>query len=239
MPETTPKPVTKNNQPMLKMKQLSEATGVAKSTILLYVKKGLLPAPVKTSPNMAYYHPICIDRVTFIKKIQSSHRLPLAAIKGLINEMDKGEDVSSLLELQSMLFGSKMEKLNRTELCRESGLSTSQLEFLCTRDLISPIENNTFDDKDLAVAKLFKICFNLNVNPDDLGFYPKFANEIVENEIRIREQYTKNLSFKENASLTLELTQLARGLRAYFIDRALQNQLIGFKGLKKIKTEAL
>jgi len=227
------KPVTKNNQPMLKMKQLTESTGVAKSTILLYVKKGLLPKPIKTSPNMAYYDPICIDRVIFIKKVQSSHRLPLAAIKGLIKEMDRGRDVSSLIALQSMLFGSKMEKLNKTDLCRESELTLSQLEFLCKKDLISPIEHNTFDDQDLAAAKLFKICFSLNVKPDDLNFYPKFAKKIVANEIRIREKYTTGLDFKENASLTLELTQLARGLRAYFIDRALQNQLISFKGLKK------
>ena len=221
MAEGTLKPVTKNNQPMLKMKQLSESTGVAKSTILLYVKKGLLPKPVKTSPNMAYYHPICIDRVAFIKKIQSSHRLPLAAIKGLIKEMDKGRDISPLLELQSMLFGSKMEQLDKTDLCRESGLTLTQLEVLCKNDLLSPIEKNFFDDQDLAAAKLFKICFNLNLNPEDLGFYPKFAKEIVKNEIKIREKYTKGLNFKENASLTLELTQLARGLRAYFIDRAL------------------
>ena len=157
MAEDTLKPVTKNNQPMLKMKQLSESTGVAKSTILLYVKKGLLPKPVKTSPNMAYYHPICIDRVAFIKKIQSSHRLPLAAIKGLIREMDKGRDISPLLELQSMLFGSKMEQLDKTAFCHESGLTPAQLEFLCKNDLLSPIEKNFFDDQDLAAAKLFKI----------------------------------------------------------------------------------
>ncbi len=233
MTKNKSKPVTKNNQPMLKMKQLSEATGVAKSTILLYVKKGLLPKPVKTSPNMAYYHPICIDRVGFIKKVQLSHRLPLAAIKGLIKEMDRGRDISSLLELQSMLFGSKMDQLNKTDFCRESGLKPAQLELLCKNNLLSPLENETFDDQDLAAAKLFRICFNLDLNLEDLRFYPKFATEIVKNEIRIREKYTKDLNFKENASLTLELTQLARGLRAYFIDRALQKQLIGFKGLKK------
>jgi hypothetical protein len=171
--------------------------------------------------------------------VQSSHRLPLAAIKGLIKEMDKGRDITPLLELQSMLFGSKMEQLDQTDLCQESGLTLSQLEFLCKKNLISSMENNIFDDQDLAAAKLFKNCFDLNLDPEDLGFYPKFAKEIVKHEIQIREKYTKDLNFKENASLTLELTQLARGLRAYFIDRALQNQLIGFKGLKQINTEAL
>ena len=54
---------------------------------------------------MAHYDPVCIERIAFIKKIQASHRLPLAAIKGLIREMDKGQDIAPQLELQSMLFG--------------------------------------------------------------------------------------------------------------------------------------
>jgi hypothetical protein len=112
------------------------------------------------------------------------------------------------------------------------------LKFLCRKKLIAPIEKNRFDDQDLAAARLFKNCFHLNLDPEDLDFYPRVAREIVKNEIVIREKYTKDLNFKENASLTLELTQLARGLRAYFIDRAMQNQLIGFKGLKN-NTEAL
>ncbi len=91
------RPRTGDNTPMLKMKELADATGVAKSTILLYVNKGLLPLPVKTSPNMAYYDPLCVDRIAFIKKVQSTHRLPLAAIKGLLKEMDKGRDVTPLL----------------------------------------------------------------------------------------------------------------------------------------------
>ena len=107
------------NPPLLKMKQLADATGVAKSTILLYVKKGLLPKPVKTSPNMAYYDPVCIERIVFIKKIQASHRLPLAAIKGLIREMDKGQDIAPLLELQSMLFGAAGKILDKKLFCKD------------------------------------------------------------------------------------------------------------------------
>ncbi len=59
----------------------------------------------------------------------------------------------------------------------------------------------------------------------------------MEAEIGLRETYTRDLGFRDNATLTLELTQMARGLRAYVIDRTLQKELIGFKGLKKNKKE--
>lgn len=233
MKEADPAPGTKNNPSLLKMKQLADATGVAKSTILLYVKKGLLPTPVKTSPNMAYYDPICIQRIAFIKKVQATHRLPLAAIKGLIREMDQGRDIAPLLELQSMLFGSAVEKMDKKSFCEATGLTGPQVTALCGLQLVAPLEENAFDDQDLAVARLLKECLDFGVAPEDLAFYPRIAKEIVDSEIRLRECYTKDLDFKENAGLTLELTRLARGLRAYIIDRTLINHLLEFKGLNK------
>ena len=45
------------------MNELTGATGVPKSTILYYIAQGLLPEPRKTSPNMAYYDPACVERL--------------------------------------------------------------------------------------------------------------------------------------------------------------------------------
>ncbi|MBA3010782.1 MAG: MerR family transcriptional regulator [Proteobacteria bacterium] len=227
-------PTPKNTQPLLKMKQLADATGVAKSTILLYVKKGLLPEPVKTSPNMAYYHPVCIDRIAFIKKVQTTHRLPLAAIKGLIREMDQGRDIAPLLELQTLLFGAAGEKMDKKHFCSAAGLTLSQVTALCRQKLLAPLEKECFDDQDLAVAKLLKECLDLGVDSRDLDFYPRAAKQIVDNEIRLREKYTQHLDFRANAGLTVELTRLARGLRPYIIDRTLTKSLLEFKGLNKI-----
>jgi len=220
---------------MLKMKELADATGVAKSTILLYVKEGLLPQPVKTSPNMAYYDPGCIDRIKFIKTIQSTHRLPLAAIKGLLKEMDKGRDVTPLLELQSTVFGSTSQKMDADAFSTAAGLTSDALSTLCGFDLIIPLEKGLFDSQDLALARNLKNCMDKGLKPEDLRFYPSFAKKIVDAEICLRDKYTRDLGFKENAMLTLELTQMARGLRAYVIDRTLQKELIRFKGLNKKK----
>ncbi|MCG8640256.1 MAG: MerR family transcriptional regulator [Desulfobacterales bacterium] len=229
------KPLTADNQPMLKMKQLVDMTGVAKSTILLYTRKGLLPRPVKTSPNMAYYHPDCINRIAFIKQVQARHRLPLAAIKGLIKEMEKGRDITALLELQSLLFGSGTEKLNTDQFCQSTGLTREQVETLCSLKLLTPLEPGRFDDQDQAVGLQLRHCMALGIDPGDLTFYPDLAQIIVEKEIRLRQDYTRHLNYKENAALTLEMTRLARGLRGYIIDRTLQKRLIEFKGLNPKK----
>ncbi len=232
MAGANPKPV-ESNQPMLKMKQLAAATGVPKSTILLYVSKGLLPKPVKTSPNMAYYDPVCIERIRFIKQAQARHRLPLAAIKGLIKELEKGRDIQPLLELQSLIFGASGKKMDKAAFCKAARLTEEQVDQLCRRRLLIATEDGVFDEQDLGIALLFEKGLALGLNMDDLLFYPDLAGQMVDREITLREKYTRGLTFRENAALTLELTSIARGLRAYVIDRTLQKELIGFKGLKK------
>lgn len=236
MGEPATRPESSGQTPMLKMKELAEATGVAKSTILLYVREGLLPQPVKTSPNMAYYDPACIDRISFIKQIQSTHRLPLAAIKGLLKEMDKGRDVAPLLELQSTVFGSSSEKMDAAAFADSAGLSRPELAQLISLNLLIPLESGLFDSQDLALARQLKSCTDKGLDPETLEFYPRFARQIVAAEIALRDRFTRDLEFEEDATLTLEMTQMARGLRAYVIDRTLQKELIRYKGLKKKNT---
>jgi DNA-binding transcriptional MerR regulator len=65
----------------LKMNALVESTGVRKSTILYYFRQGLLPEPVKTIPNMAYYDPASVERIRLIQQMQERHRLTLSEIK--------------------------------------------------------------------------------------------------------------------------------------------------------------
>ena len=230
-------PCTQDGVALLKMKELVEATGVAKSTILLYVNKGLLPQPLRTSPNVAYYHPSSVERVALIKQLQSIHRLPLAAIKGLLRAMDEGQDVTTLLKLQAFLFSSPdLEKLTRKGLARAAGISADQVDQLVAAGLLIPLEDGRFDQQDVAVARSLKRILEQGIDPQDLAFYPRLGREIVENELEMRKKYTEDLDFEQDAALTLELSQIVRGLRGYVIDRIMQRRLIAYKGLKN-KTE--
>ena len=55
---------------LLKISQLAEASGVSAGTIKHYLREGLLPEPVKTSRNMAYYPPEFVERIRTIKRLQ-------------------------------------------------------------------------------------------------------------------------------------------------------------------------
>ena len=226
------RPHTKNGRSFLKMKELVAATGVAKSTILLYVNTGLLSQPIRTQPNMAYYHPLCVERVGFIKQVQKRHRLPLKAIKGLIREMDRGRDVGALVELQADLFSHHGSQVGKPAFCRSTGLSELQVDALCRARLLVPMADGRFDAEDQAIGRLLKRGFDLGLSMEALAFYPAMADAIVDKEIELRSRHTAALTYEQDAALTLELTRMARSLRAYVIDRVMQQRLIAFKGLK-------
>src|SRR5690242_21350067 len=74
---------------LLKMSELSEASGVSAGSIKHYLREGLLPEPVKTSRNMAYYPPEFVDRIKLIKQLQEERYLPLKAIKEVLDAQER------------------------------------------------------------------------------------------------------------------------------------------------------
>ena len=49
---------------MLKMNDLVKLSQTPKSTVLYYVKEGLLPEPVKDKPNFHLYDEYCVELLT-------------------------------------------------------------------------------------------------------------------------------------------------------------------------------
>jgi DNA-binding transcriptional MerR regulator len=238
-PKATKRPSNDAGEPYLKMKELVAATGLTKATLLHYVNKGLLPEPVRTSPNMAYYPPLTVARAQFVRQVQQQHRLPLAAIKGLVRALDQGREVAPLVELQAALFGRQgSRRLARASYSRMTGLSEAQVEDLCRRQLLIPLEEEYFDDQDLALGRLLAKGLALGIDPESLAFYPRLAAEMVNHEMALRDRHTSAMEFEQDASVTLELTRMARSLRAYVIDRIMQRELIRYQGLKPARDNA-
>ena len=87
---------------MLRMGELAEASGVSAATIKHYLREGLLPEPVKTSRNMAYYPAEFVERIRLIKQLQEERYMPLRVIKDLLDE--DPERARALIELGDRLL---------------------------------------------------------------------------------------------------------------------------------------
>ena len=75
-------------QELLKISELAEQAEVPVATVRHYLREGLLPEPVKTSRNMAYYPPQFVARIRLIKQLQEERFMPLRVIRDLL---ERGE----------------------------------------------------------------------------------------------------------------------------------------------------
>jgi DNA-binding transcriptional MerR regulator len=107
---STPASEAQQNDGLLRMRELAEASGVPVPTIKHYLREGLLPEPVKTSRNMAYYPPEFVDRIKLIKRLQEERYLPLKAIKDVLDTRERSR--TSAAEVRKR-YGVPKEVLDR------------------------------------------------------------------------------------------------------------------------------
>lgn len=69
----------------MKMKQLSQVSGLPVSTIKFYMAKGLLPMPEKEKPNVVYYDEAFLRRLLVIKNMRSEG----LSVKSMRSILDK------------------------------------------------------------------------------------------------------------------------------------------------------
>ncbi len=149
-----------SDKKMLRIGQLAKKTGVSTATVKHYLKEGLLPQPVKTSPNMAYYDGACVDRINLIKRIQKEKFLPLDVIKRLL---DSGESYDEELELGRAILKSHKElpskSVKGSQVARQTGYPLDKITMLEEDGLIFPaVKNNVkyYEAADLEIIQIMK-----------------------------------------------------------------------------------
>ncbi|MFH1034208.1 MAG: MerR family transcriptional regulator [Pseudomonadota bacterium] len=220
-------------KPGLRMKELVAQSGLPKSTLLYYVEQGLLPAPVKTSPNMAYYPRECLERLTLIKTLQTQHRLPLQKIQNLLRLRDQGQEISPLIELNEAIFGPGGDPLlERPAFLEATGLTSPHLDELLAAGLLLPLQDDGFDQQDVAMGAMFAQARGRGLTVDDMTFYPRLGKQIVDQEMALRHRLTSHLPLEQDAATTLQMVRAARATRGYVIDRLFQRRVAASRHLK-------
>ncbi len=213
--------------PMLKMKELVEATGISKATILYYLSEKLLSQPVKTSPNIAYYPSSTIERIQLIRELQSKHRFSLAQIRTILQGLDKGRDLETMISFNKEIFvQDEKSPVNRDAFLKACGLSEEQLQTAINLKLLIPEAEDRFDGADLGEGKLLKESLELGLTFEDLSYYARFAEEIVNHEMALRKQLIQGMSYDEAMAVTLKVTHSARFFRQYTVERIFKQKAL-------------
>jgi DNA-binding transcriptional MerR regulator len=128
------------NPELLRMGELAEASGVPAPTIKHYLREGLLPEPVKTSRNMAYYPPEFVDRIKLIKQLQEERFMPLRAIKSVLDE--DPDRARALVELEDRILdralAGERTRTSAAEVRERYGVPKEVLDRLEKLEVLSP-----------------------------------------------------------------------------------------------------
>jgi len=86
----------------LKMKELMAQSDESKSTILFYIKEGILPEPQKPKPNVHLYDESCVQILKFIKYLQHNFSYSISDIKSIFQDNNFDFDGSFEMMVRSL-----------------------------------------------------------------------------------------------------------------------------------------
>lgn len=158
---------TESRKQVFRMAELVRRTGLRRETIHFYINDGLLPRPLKTQKNMAYYDESYVERLKHIRELQLKYFLPLKVIKQILvqtsAEMSTAEmdllrvGLSGLIQLQELRRTYEPQTLD--ELSDRTGLPKNEILEMERCEMISSVEGQdgtrVYQENDARVVEAF------------------------------------------------------------------------------------
>jgi DNA-binding transcriptional MerR regulator len=185
--------VSENGDPqLLRMKELAEASGVPSATIKHYLREGLLPEPVKTSRNMAYYPPEFVDRIKLIKQLQEERYMPLRAIKSILDE--DPDRARALIDLEDRILdralAGERTRTSASEVRERYGMPKEVLDRLEELEVLSP-NSRGYSPSDIKIIEAISR-FRAGGYGEEIGFtvydtlrYKSALEDLVRQEVEV------------------------------------------------------
>ncbi len=177
---------------LMPMRELAEASGVPAGTIKHYLREGLLPEPVKTSRNMAYYPPEFVERIRLIKRLQEERYMPLKAIRAVL---DEGPDrARALVEVEDKILARALEgertRTGAAEVRKSYDLPKEVLARLEELEILSP-NSRGYSPSDIKIIEAISR-FRAGGYDEEIGFtvydtlrYKRALERLVKEEVGV------------------------------------------------------
>jgi DNA-binding transcriptional MerR regulator len=177
---------------LLRMGELAEASGVPAPTIKHYLREGLLPEPVKTSRNMAYYPPEFVDRIRLIKRLQEERFMPLKAIRTVLDE--GAGRAEAMLELEDQILdralAGERSRISAAQVRERYGVPRDVLDRLEEIGVLSP-NSRGYTPSDVTIIEAISR-FRASGYDEQIGFtvydtlrYKEALEELVRQEVDV------------------------------------------------------
>jgi DNA-binding transcriptional MerR regulator len=203
----------------LKMKDLVAQTGESKSTILYYLKEGLLPEPQKPKPNVHLYDESCVARIRLIKYLQEHFSYSIAQIKHIFkhNRFDFDASFESIIRAVELLAGDDGRTYDKETFLELVELDEASLSRYEARGYILP-RGGRYGQKEREAVEILKRAEAAGVDFALFDAYVDAARRLAELENKIGAEVLADESVSHNERYALLFDILLR-FKPYVFNR--------------------
>ncbi|MEA3491796.1 MAG: MerR family transcriptional regulator [Campylobacterota bacterium] len=169
----------------IKMSELVRQTDTPKSTILYYIKEGLLPQPHKPKPNLHLYDEEMVERINFIAYLQKQFDASITEIKTIMESQafsfDQGfEGIWRALDI--LMGASHLKTYTEAEACKKCDISLEKLNEYLHRELLF-LRDGLFTDKEIEMIEILQTLEKLSLGQEILDAYVHSAKALAAKEV--------------------------------------------------------
>jgi len=203
----------------LKMKELMALSDESKSTILYYIKEGLLPEPSKPKPNVHLYDESCVQRIKFIKYLQHNFSYSIAEIHTIFkdNTFDFDDSFEMMVRSLELIAGGKDNVwYSQTAFLELLELSAEKLKVYQDKGYLFERAKG-FSKKELEIAEILIRTEKLGLDLTLLDAYVSDAKILAQKENEVGSKLLQNDTQSHDARYEL-LFDLVLTLKPYIFN---------------------
>jgi len=203
----------------LKMKDLMALSDESKSTILYYIKEGLLPEPSKPKPNVHLYDETCVQILKFIKYLQHNFSYSIAEIQSIFqdNHFDFDGSFEMMIRSLELISGGRDNKwYTQKEFLTLLSIDEKRLKMYQDKGYLFERAKG-YSSKEVEVAEILERAEALGLDCSLLDAYVTDAKVLANKENEVGSKLLKDTQETHNARYEL-LFDLVLTLKPYIFN---------------------
>lgn len=217
-----------------KISELVAQTDVPKSTILYYIREGLLPEAKKLKSNVHRYNEEHIELIKYIKYMQQEMGSSNEQIKTALQH--KNQSLSSSFSMLAPLMQTLSDipagtkHYTKEEFLEHYGFEDKLLEQLLKEEILMPLGSDDFTDKEASIIRLVEKFQEVGIEYSIIKEYVYHAKAMSELERQIQSKLCSIRSDENFSTLWKIMLDTLFNAKKYIFSRYTHKVL--FKALK-------
>ena len=175
-----------------KISELVALTSVPKSTILYYIREGLLPEAKKIKSNVHRYSNEHVELLEYIKYMQQEMGSSNEQLKAILK--NKNQSLSSSFSMLTPLMRTltaipnDAKHYTKEKFLEHYGFDGELLEKLLNDGILIPVSSDDFTEKEASIIRLIEKFEKLHIEYEIIKKYVEHAKELAQIEHSVQQK---------------------------------------------------